>query len=290
MLETRDQRIRPGLDDKILTSWNALVVRGLATAARIFANDHYHELARTCLQALCDECRDGEVLLALSHASGKQLPAYLDDYAHLLQASLDCLQYEWHEDTLTLALQLAEQLGDRFEDKEYGGFFFTARDHEKLIQRPKSWQDEAMPSGNAVAALALHRLGILVGDQSLVESADRALQSVADNVNQTPLYAAGFVALLTEVSNPPLQLIVRGNEVSLRQWRNEISPRLQPGESAYYVPTDAKSLPQTIADKSTDEQCTVWICEGFSCRAPLTDLESVVAALEEQHQDPDRAG
>ena len=152
LLETRDQRIRPGLDDKILTSWNALVVRGLATAARIFASDHYYKLARTCLLALCDECRDGEVLLALSRTSGKQLPAYLDDYAHLLQASLDCLQYEWHEDTLTLALQLAEQLGERFEDKEYGGFFFTATDHEKLIQRPKSWQDEAMPSGMVVPA------------------------------------------------------------------------------------------------------------------------------------------
>ena len=290
LLEVRNQRIPPGLDDKILTSWNALVIRGLATAARIFSRDDYHELAYGCIQALRDECRDGDNLLALSRVSGKHLPAYLDDYAHLLQACLDCLQYQWYSDLLDFAQVLAAALCERFEDKDFGGFFFTAKDHEKLIQRPKSWQDEAMPSGNAVAALALHRLGLLVGDQSLVGTAERALQSVADNVNQTPFYAAGFVALLEEVSYPPLQLILRGDAKTLRQWRSQVSPQLRPGESAYYIQIDAGNLPEIIAEKATEQPCAAWMCEGFSCRAPIFDADTLLNLLEERYQNPDRSG
>ena len=288
--QLREQRVRPGLDNKILSSWNALVIRGLATAARIFDREDYHALASDCLQALRQACwRDGR-LLALSRHSGKALPAYLDDYAHLLQACLDCLQFEWRGETLEFALELATQLRERFEDEHHGGFYFTASDHEKLIQRPKTWQDEAMPSGNAVAALGLHRLGLLVGDQALVASADRALQSVADNVNQTPLYAAGFLALLGESNRPPLQIILRGDGETLRGWRSKLSPRLRPGESAYYVPDDAASLPGSIAEKHDAHRCSAWICEGFSCRAPLFDIDSVLALVDEEQQKPDGPG
>ena len=290
LLRARDQRVRPGLDDKILTSWNALVIRGLASAARIFDREDYHALARDCLQALQRECWQDGRLLALSRHSGKSLPAYLDDYAHLLQACLDCLQFEWRSETLEFALELAAQLRDRFEDAHHGGFFFTASDHEKLIQRPKTWQDEAMPCGNAVAALGLHRLGLLVGDQALVASADRALQSVADNVNQTPFYAAGFVALLDEASQPPLQIILRGDPETLRDWRSQLSPRLHPGESAYYIPEAAAELPAGIAEKQSPGRGSAWVCEGFSCRAPLFDIDAVLALVDEEHQQPDRPG
>ena len=288
LLQDRDQRVRPGLDDKILTSWNALVIRGLATAARIFDREDYYLLARDSLAALRTECWSDDRLLALSRHSGKLLTAYLDDYAHLLQACLDCLQYEWRSETLSFACELAKQLQERFEDAHHGGFYFTANDHEKLIQRPKSWQDEAMPSGNAVAALGLHRLGLLIGDQELVRSADRALQSVADNVNQTPFYAAGFLALLGEAGKPPLQIILRGDVANLRNWRSQLSPRLIPGESAYYIPEDAIDLPANLADKNSPGHCSAWICEGFSCRAPIHDIDGVLALVDEQHQEPDQ--
>ena len=281
LLATRDRRVRPGLDDKVLTSWNALVIRGLATAARIFMREDYHALARQCLQAVRDECWHRDRLLALSAAGGKHLPAYLDDYAHLLQACLDCLRFEWRDADLEFAIRLAAQLLEYFEDQAHGGFFFTAADHEKLIQRPKSWQDEAMPSGNAVAALALHRLGLLVGEQAYTNSADRALQSVADNVNQTPFHAAGFVALLAESSDPPLQLILRADRPTLADWRGRILPRLKPGQSAYFIPADATDLPPGIAEKSSGDRASAWVCEGFSCRAPLYDLDAVLRVLEE---------
>ncbi|MDH3387307.1 MAG: thioredoxin domain-containing protein [Gammaproteobacteria bacterium] len=280
LLAARERRMRPGLDDKVLTSWNALVIRGLATAARVFMRDDYYDLARRCLQAMQGECwRDGR-LLAQSASSGKRLPAYLDDYAHLLQACLDCLQYEWQDALLDFAIRLADKLQELFEDRDYGGFFFTAIDHEKLIQRPKSWPDEAMPSGNAVAALALLHLGLLVGNRAYTQSAERALQSVADNVNQAPLHAAGFVALLEAVNRPPTQLIVRGEPDALAPWRARILPRLQPQQTAFFIPSNAGDLPEEIAQKHSKGATTAWICEGFSCRAPLQDIYAVLAALE----------
>ena len=281
LLAERAARVHPGLDDKLLTSWNALVIRGLAAAARIFMRQDYFDLAHRCLHALKDECWHEDRLLALSATAGKQLPAYLDDYAHLLQAILDCLQYQWNDDDLAFAVKLADQLLDRFADPDHGGFFFTAADHEKLIQRPKSWQDEAMPSGNAVAALALHRLGLLIGQQTYTQCGQRALQSVADNVNQTPFHAAGFVALLEALDSPPFQIILRGEPGSLAQWRDEILPRLKPDQSAYFIPNGAQDLPAEIAQKTSDRAVSAWICEGFVCRQPVHELDALLRSLDE---------
>ncbi len=285
LLAARARRVRPGLDDKILTSWNALAARGLAAAARVFARADYHALARRCVDALRAECWLDDRLLALARSSGKRLPAYLDDYALLLAAVLDCLQFEWDGDLLEFAVTLAARLLDDFEDKTNGGFYFTAIDHEKLIQRPKSWQDEAMPSGNAIAALALHRLGLLLGEQRYCDSAERALQSVADNLNQVPFHAAGFNALLDEANSPPLQLIVRGNTGALVAWRAEILPRLAPAQSAYLIPADAKGLPPALADKTGADLPAAWPCEGFACRAPIQDLDAVLAEIRNPPSD-----
>ncbi len=282
LLALRNVRIRPGLDDKVLTSWNALVIRGLASCARVFNHQKYYDLAKQCLRAVRQDCWQNDRLLALSTASGKQLSAYLDDYAHLLVGTLDCLQFEWHDDDLRFALLLADHLLKYFEDETNGGFFFTASDQEQLIQRPRSWQDEAMPSGNAVAALAIHRLGLLIGNQAYTQSAEKALQSVSDNISQTPFYAASFLALLEEMHNPPFQIILRGDEVTLRSWREAILPRLKPDQMAFFVPTDAVNLPDSIAQKASDTSPSAWICKGFSCRAPIHDLESVLKALNEQ--------
>jgi hypothetical protein len=280
LLSVRATRIRPGLDDKVLTSWNALVIRGLASAARVFMRQNYFDIAQRCLRAIKNECWQDERLLALSTTDDRQLPAYLDDYAHLLQAILDCLQYEWSDTDLAFAVKLADQLLDYFADQAHGGFFFTASDHEKLIQRPKSWPDEAMPSGNAVAALALYRLGLLTGHQAYTQAAEKALQSVADNINQTPFHAASFVALLEAVNRPPYQIILRGEPAILAQWRTQILPRLKPDQMAYFIPYDARDLPQEIAQRLSDKPISAWICEGFSCHPPVHDLDSLLAALQ----------
>ena len=279
LLNQRNSRIRPGLDNKKLTSWNALVIQGLATAARLFSKPEYYQMAQRCLAALRNECWHDGRLLALSQHSGKQLSAYLDDYAQLLQATIDCLQYQCRSADLEFAIILVEQLLEFFEDTAHGGFYFTASDHEDLIQRPKSWQDDAMPCSNAVASVAIHRLGVLLGNSQYIRAAEKALLSVADNVNQNPLYAAGFLNLLDDINNPLDTIIVRGEITQLELWREQLAPRLTPHQMAFFIPSDAKDLPDTIAEKKTDGETTAWICHGFTCQPPITDLTSIISKI-----------
>jgi len=279
LLDVRNTRIRPGLDNKILTAWNALVIQGLAISARLLSKPEYYQMAQRCLATLRDECWHDGRLLALSRQSGKQLPAYLDDYAQLLSATIDCLQYQWCSTNLGFSITLAEQLLEFFEDTEHGGFYFTANDHEDLIQRPKSWQDEAMPCGNAVASLAIYRLGMLLGNSRYVGAAEKALQSVANNVNQNPLYAAGFLTLVEETNAQACTIIVRGEEPQLALWRERLASRLKPGQIAFFIPSDAENLPDAIAEKKTDDETTAWICHGFTCLPPITELEDLVSEI-----------
>ncbi len=279
LLDERNRRIRPGLDNKILTAWNALIIQGLAISARIFSNQEYYEMAQQCLATLREECWHNDRLLALSKHSGKHLSAYLDDYAQLLQATIDCLQYQWRSADLEFAIILADQLLEFFEDTAHGGFYFTASDHEDLIQRPKSWQDDAMPCGNAVASVAIYRLGMLLGNRQYVGAAEKALQSVAHNVNKLPLYAAGFVSLLEQISAQPSSIIVRGDTNQLALWREQLGPRLTPHQMAFFIPSDAEDLPDAIAEKKTDGETTAWICRGFTCQPPITDLTSLISIM-----------
>ncbi len=279
LLDERNTRIRPGLDNKILTAWNALVIQGLAISAGIFSRPEFYQMAQHCLASLREECWHDGRLLALSQQSGKQLPAYLDDYAQLLKATMDCLQYQWRSADLQFAITLAGQLLEYFEDTEQGGFYFTASDHEDLIQRPKSWQDEAMPNGNAIASLAIYRLGLLLGNSQYIRAAEKALQSVVHNVNRNPLYAAGFVSLMEQINTPPSTIIVRGDVLQLTLWRAQLAPGLTPHQLAFFIPSNAEDLPAAIAEKNTDGETTAWICQGFTCLPPITDLTRLIAKI-----------
>ena len=136
-----------------------------------------------------------------------------------------------------------------------------------------------MPCGNAVAALALYRLGLLLGEQALVDDAERALQSVADRLNRAPLHAAGFVDLQRALRRPPLLLILRGEENALAEWRAQVLPRLAPGQMAFSIPADAEGLPAALAGKIDEHPLSAWLCEGFGCLPPLHRLDELLERL-----------
>jgi uncharacterized protein YyaL (SSP411 family) len=205
LFAAREKRVRPGCDDKILTSWNALMIEGLAHAAHIFGRDDWLAAARQALDFLrARHWQDGR-LLATSRHGQAHLPAYLDDYAFLLAALLELLEAEHRSADAEFARQLADALLAHFEDQESGGFFFTAHDHETLIQRPKTAHDNALPSGNGVAALALRRLGDLLGDARYLGAARRSLQAFAAQLARQPGGCATLIMALEAelVVNPP---------------------------------------------------------------------------------------
>jgi uncharacterized protein YyaL (SSP411 family) len=205
LFAARERRVRPGCDDKILTAWNALMIEGLARAARACGRDDWLAAARRALDFLHrHHWQDGR-LLATSRHGRAHLPAYLDDHAFLLAALLELLQAGHRPEDLDFARQLADELLERFEDKEGGGFFFTAHDHETLIQRPKPAHDNALPAGNGVAALALQRLGHLLCEERYLEAARRTLEAFWPQLERQPGGCATLAMALESALavNPP---------------------------------------------------------------------------------------
>ena len=271
LFDARSQRIRPGLDDKILTAWNALMIAGLARAARALDSLAFTSLAETALEFLhARSWRDGR--LFASYAGGiATLPAYLDDYAFLLDAVIEFLQSCWNSPYLAWAQQLGDALLERFQDRERGGFWFTANDHEALIQRPKPWTDEAIPSGNGVAARALLRLGHLLGDTRYLDAAQRTMRAAFSTMQQMPQACASLQRALNDFLNPRTHIVVRFDTLIEEQaWRSTLAARQPPRADIYFIPAHAGGLPGTLDAQKYISGGVAYLCRGIQCEQPMT--------------------
>nr|MBA2490302.1 thioredoxin domain-containing protein [Gammaproteobacteria bacterium] len=274
LFDVREVRVHPGRDDKVLTSWNALMIKGMATAGRHLEMPECIASAQRSLDFVRQTLwRDGRLLATFKDGKA-HLTAYVDDYAFLIDAVLELLQARWRGDELTFACELADALIEHFEDRESGGFYFTADDHEPLIQRPKVLADEATPAGNGVAAQALSRLGFLVGDTRYIEAAERTLKVAAGAVAQAPIAHASLLAALEERITPPQILILRGAGETFESWQRAAARAYAPRRLVFAIPTDARDLPPALAEKTSDGATVVYLCEGMTCAAPITDTEN----------------
>jgi uncharacterized protein YyaL (SSP411 family) len=277
LLAQRDQRVRPGLDDKVLTAWNALMVEGLAHAARVFDRPSWLAAARRAFDFIRGELRRDGRLLATWREGRAHLPAYLDDHAFLLGAAIELLQADFRSSDLDLAVELADTLLARFEDAPTGGFFFTADDHEVLIQRPKPVHDNALPGGNAAAALNLRRLGDLLGERRYLDAAERAVRLFAAGAP-----GGGAATLLTAVDEllaPPPQIILRGPPDRLRSWALRLARRSACG-LVLSLANDIGPLRPEI-DKPHSDDVTAWVCFGSRCLPPVTDFDQLSDILDD---------
>ena len=281
LLERREQRVRPGLDDKILTAWNALMIRGMAIAARHLDRPEWTASAERALDFLRTRLwRDGR-LLATYKDGHAHLAAYLDDYAFLLDATLELLALRWRAEDVVFATQLADVMLEHFEDRERGGFYFTADDHERLLQRPKPTADESLPSGNGVAAYALTRLGHLLGEPRYLDAAQRALQAAAGVVEQAASAHCTLLDALEEQLTPPTLLILRGPAAELGAWQSAAQQGYAPQRLTLAIPAMAEGLPGALADKTPPaEGVHAYLCRGTHCEAPIHELAGLRAALD----------
>jgi uncharacterized protein len=283
LLRLREQRVRPGLDDKVLASWNALAIAGLATAARCLARDDYADAASAALQFLRRVHWQGGRLLATSARGEARLAAYLDDYAFLLDAILELASVRFSAENLAWATELAEVMLRHFEDVQAGGFFFTADDHEALISRPKSFSDEAIPAGNAVAARALLRLGYLLGEPRYLAAAERTLRAAWPAMLKYPEGHASMLLALEEYLAAPQIVIVRGAAAAIRPWQQELNTVFAPQRWTLAIPADAGGLPPALASKPAADQPIAYLCRGTQCSAPIGSLSTLLAELEQHN-------
>jgi uncharacterized protein YyaL (SSP411 family) len=280
LLELRALRVRPGLDDKILTSWNALAVAALATAARCLGRDDLATAATAALRYLQRvHWREGR-LLATSAQGVARLPAYLDDYAFLLDAILELATVRFRADEFAWAIEVAEVMLRHFEDARDGGFFFTADDHEALISRSKSFGDEAIPAGNAVAARSLLRLGYLLGDARYLTAAERTLRAAWPALLQYPEGHASMLLALEDYLQPPAIVVLRGCSAAIEPWRIRLNAVFAPRRWTLAIPADIADLPAAIAAKPAGAAATAYVCRGMHCSAPISSLAALLGELQ----------
>jgi uncharacterized protein YyaL (SSP411 family) len=282
LFAARERRVRPGRDEKVLVSWNALAIRGMAHAGRGFGRKEWTASARGALEFIRTRMwRDGR-LLATYKDGRAHLNAYLDDYAFLLDALLELAQAEFSSADLDFACELAEVLLEQFEDREGGGFFFTARDHERLFHRPKPGHDQATPSGNAIAAWALGRLASLTGEPRYARAAGRTLELFYPLMRDYPAGFATMASALTEQLEPPSVLVLRGRGEALERWRDALAREYLPGAVVLAIADGTPGLPAALDKPARPEPVNGWLCRGVSCLEPISDLIQLKQALKEK--------
>jgi uncharacterized protein YyaL (SSP411 family) len=210
--------------------------------------------------------------LLASYKDGKaHLNAYLDDYAYLLQALLELLQARWNNGYYQWALQIADALLLHFQDNKQGGFYFTSHDHETLIYRSKSFADDAMPNGNAVAASALQQLGLLCGNIQYLDAAERTLRCAYDSLGEQAISHCSLLHALEQYLNPGISIILRGTEQQLAQWKQITDQRYIPGLNCFAI-DNSSPVDTSLADKKPQGDICAYICEGTHCRPAITEI------------------
>jgi len=284
LFEAREQRIRPGRDEKILTSWNALMIAGMARAARVFGRPEWLASARAALDFIRatlwreKQGRERARLLATCKDGRAHLNAYLDDYAYLLAALIELMQTDFLRRDLEFAEDLAEALLEQFYDPGPGGFYFTSHDHEKLIHRPKPGYDSATPPATAwqpwrCSGWAYHRRIALprcrpahaAAVLSGAGAASRWLRQPADGAGGGDRSAAAGGA-----ARP---------EEQMRVWRRALDQAYLPTTLILALAPGAEDLPLPLAKPLAPAAVNAWVCQGVTCLAPVDTLEKLLGVL-----------
>ena len=284
LYEARSERVPPGLDDKILTSWNGLMLASLAEAGRVLMRDDYTLAARRAGEFLLENMLDERGRLYRSHKAGRsRLNAYLEDYANLIDGLLELYQSTFDTNWFVAALQLADLALKHFPSED-GGFYDTSDDHEKLIVRPRNLQDNVTPSGNAMMARQLLRLAAYTGEARYEVAAREVLRKLSDAMRQYPqafaesLNAADmFVGGIAEAAIIGDTTDGGGAEI-LRVLREAYRPNLIVALATDDVERHA-SIPLLNGRAMIDGRTTVYVCRNFACKLPVTSATETEALL-----------
>ncbi|MBX9436483.1 thioredoxin domain-containing protein [Bacillus paralicheniformis] len=284
LFEKRQERTYPHVDDKVLTSWNALMIAGLAKAAKVYNAPEYLEMARAAVAFIENELiQDGRVMVRYRDGEVKN-KGFIDDYAFLLWAYIELYEASLDLTDLRKAKKLAEDMTGLFWDEEHGGFYFTGSDAEALIVRDKEVYDGALPSGNGVLAVQLSRLGRLTGDLSLHDQAAKMFSAFHGDVSAYPSGHTNFLQGLLSHVMPQKEIVVLGkrHDPDRQKIVSALQQAFQPNYAvlAAESPDDFKGIADFAAEyKAVDNKTTVYICENFACRQPTTNIDEALDQL-----------
>ena len=285
--QARLERIPPGLDDKIITAWNGMMIGTMAEAARVLGNQRYLDAATRAADFLLTTLAQPDNRLLRTYRKGKaHLQACLEDYAYLAEALIDLYEAGASERYLHEAVGLAKRIVEDFSDQEHGGFFTTALDHESLILRSREGPDGATPSGNAVAASVLARLSFHFDREEFREAATNAIRAYGHQIAQIPRGYAKSLMVVDFLLTTPTEFALVGQpgERIYDQLRTEVDHAFVPNRIiAYQNDEDGTVTHPLLKDKRrVDGNGALYICRNFTCQAPITDPQQVASILQTQ--------
>ncbi len=278
LLEARSHRVRPGLDDKRLTAWNALMVAALAEAGAVLGRSEYVQAAVDCATFVLSELRDSDGRLLRTWKDGRgRIDAYLEDHAFLLQALIGCYEATGDPRWYSEACALADAMIERFSDPERGGFYTTAGDHEPLAARRKDLEDSPIPSGNSAAAFGLLRLALLSGEGKYERHALGVLRLLFPLAARHP-QAFGALLQAADFYMAPVK------EVAIVGPSSEAGALVRVVRDAYrphlvLAVGDADGVPLLEGREPVEGHAAAYVCEHFICQAPVTSPDALAAAL-----------
>jgi uncharacterized protein YyaL (SSP411 family) len=285
LFEARAERVRPGLDDKRLASWNALMLAALAECGAALGRADYLDAARGCAEFVLRDLRDPEGRLLRTYKNGEgRFNAYLEDHAFLLEALLTLYEASFERRWFEGARELAETTIARFGDRERGGFYSTSDDHEQLIARRKEIGDHPIPSGNSAAALGLLRLEALTGERSYGEWAAGVLRLFAKAAPRRPDAFAHLLRALDFQLSPTREVALIGDDLT------ELAAVVRSAHRPHLVLAggpEGSDAPPLLADRTAlDGAPTAYVCEHFACQVPTVDPEVLAKLLEKSARMP----
>jgi uncharacterized protein len=283
----RARRVWPGRDEKILTSWNALMIEAFAMAAQALDKPEFALAAKRAARFIWEEMRSEEGRLFRTSASGAaaSLNAYLEDYAFLASALVSLYEATFEPEWIARALELVRILVDEFWDPSGGGFYYCGKSHESLITRTKDPHDTSIPSGNSVAALALLRLYRLTGLAELRDKAEATLKLFAGLMSSFPM-AAGQMLLALDFHLGPVQeyaVVGEPGNQETREVLQLIRNRFCPNKVVAFRAPDAgdRASPlELLQGKDKLGNVTTYVCRDFSCQAPIVGLDALKRSME----------
>ncbi|HEU4344167.1 MAG TPA: thioredoxin domain-containing protein [Candidatus Binatia bacterium] len=285
LFQEREKRIKPFRDEKIITSWNGLMLSGLAEAIKIAPKPSYVEAATRTVQFIFAKLyRDAHLLHTYKDGIAK-LPGYLDDYAFLGAGLLDLYEATFERASLERAIQLADSMIDEFSDSADGAFFSTGKSHEPLISRPKPAFDGSIPSGNALAAQLLLRLYHYTGREEYLRRGEAVMHSFQSGIESQPFGFAHMLCALDFYLEKPKEIVVLGkrDDAATAALIKEIHSAYLPNKTLQFVsPGESlEKMSSALQGKTQiDGRPTVYICQQFTCSAPVTDSRELKDLLQ----------
>jgi hypothetical protein len=285
----RVKRVPPITDDKILTSWNGLMIAAFARGAFVLDRDDYGRVARNAAKFVLENLQSERGYLLRSYRNKKaQVKGFLDDYAFMVFGLLELFEATGEAEWFLHARKLQNDALDRFWDESQGGFFLSSRDHEVLLAREKPYYDGAEPSGNAISTWNLMRLYSLTNDSRYREYGEKTLSAFSEVLHHTPYVAPFMATALSYQLSRPLQIVlIRGDEASRASMNDVLRSTYVPNRVIVQTSEAERALiegelPLIRGRHAINGKTTAYVCEGQSCDLPTHDPQTFATQLSDQ--------